>query len=138
MTVAELLHHEQTGAIVGAAIQVQRSLGIGLLERTYQNALAIELSHVEGARVSVEHPCAVKYRGVEVAQHRIDLLVRLGGLVLVVECKHWHDPDTPLRLLAQVGNYVSLAKADVGLLLNFGVRPIGVRRVLPHRRVDCV
>jgi GxxExxY protein len=136
MSVANLLRHEETGAIVGAAIQVQRTLGPGLLERTYQNALAIELRRLGDVRVSEEHPCCVRYRGQEIAQHRIDLLVGMGGATVVVEIKHvvFIDESMP-RFLAVLGNYIALAGADVGLLLNFGHCPLGVKRVLPHSRV---
>jgi GxxExxY protein len=128
---------EQTGAIIGAAIEVQRQLGIGLLERIYQNALGLELSHVPGARVRVEHPYAVKYRGVVVGEHRIDLLVQLGGALVVVECKHFRGDESLPRVRAVVGSYLAIAGADVGLVLNFSVRPLGVQRVLPHYREAC-
>lgn len=128
---------EQTGAIIGAVIEVQRQLGVGLLERLYQKALALELGYLPGVRVRVEHPCSVKYRGEVIGEQRIDLLVRIGGALVVVECKHFRGDEPVARVKAVVGNYLAIADADVGLVLNFSVRPIWVQRVLPHRREDC-
>lgn len=152
---SHLLHYEESDVILNAAIEVQRILGVGLLERTYQTALALELT-LRKVTVTLEVPFAAMYKGNTVGQQRVDLLVqfpasesfgvdRLTGeladgpydseartTAIVVECKHFRGDESLPRALAMLGSYVQLAKADLGLLLNFGERPLGIRRVLPH------
>lgn len=64
--------------VIGCAITVHKTLGPGFLENIYENALVVELA---GAGLQVESQLAhsVNYREVEVALHRIDLLVQGGA-----------------------------------------------------------
>lgn len=123
----------ETSEVIGAAIAVQSALGVGLVERAYQSALAVEL-HARGHGAKVEWPCQVIYRGVVVAQQRLDLVATVNRTPVVVECKHFRGDESLQRALAQLGSYVRASRAPVGLLLNFGVVPLFVRRVLPHRQ----
>jgi GxxExxY protein len=118
-----------TGEVIGAAIYVQRELGPGLIERAYQAALAYELA-ARGHRVKTEHACQVIYRGIVVAQHRLDLIALVHGLPIVVECKHWRGDESLSRALAWLGSGLRVSGLRVGLLLNFGTVPLFVRRVL--------
>ena len=72
-----------TGAVIGAAIEVHRALGPGFLESVYEAALAVELEFrcVPFAR---QVPVTVRYRGVDVGLHRLDLFVADS---IVVELK---------------------------------------------------
>src|SRR5437868_5484424 len=73
-----------TGAIIGAAIKVHRTLGPGLLESVYRICLAHELTKL-GLRVEKEKPIPVIYDGIQLeCGFRADLLVE--GMV-IVECK---------------------------------------------------
>ena len=63
---------DQTGQIIGAAIEVHRELGPGFLESIYEEALALELG---SRRIPFQHQrdVSVVYKGVDVGSHKIDL-----------------------------------------------------------------
>ncbi len=103
-----------TEQAIGAAIEVHRILGPGLLESAYQRALAHEL---QLRRVSYEEQvmCPVQYKDLIVADaYRVDFIV--GGEV-VVELK---TVDALLDVHeAQVLTYLKFTKCRIGLLFNF-------------------
>ena len=73
-----------TGEVIGCAIEVHRVLGPGLLESTYQQCLARELTLHE-VRFKLEHPLPVEYKGIHLdCGYRIDILVEDR---LIVELK---------------------------------------------------
>jgi GxxExxY protein len=114
-------------ATVNAALAVHRALGPGLLESTYQECLAIELS-LAGIAVEREQVLPIVFRGrtVETA-YRIDLLV---GHHLLVELKA-AEAIAPIHQ-AQVVTYLKLLDLPLGLLINFNVPLIkdGIHRIL--------
>ena len=117
---------ELSGAVIGAAIEVHRVLGPGLLESAYELALEREL----GLRnVPVQRQVAVplEYKGFALGDgFRVDLLV---GDALVVEVKAV-DRLQPIHE-AQLLTYLKLADKRLGLLINFNERTLkeGVKRV---------
>ena len=123
-----MLQEERTERIIGAAIEVHRALGPGLLESVYENCLAHELAlRGFGVRRQVELP--VEYRGVRMeCGFRLDLLV---DEVVIVEVKAI-EKLLPLHE-AQLMTYLKLARVRVGLLINFNclvLAPNIRRRVL--------
>lgn len=117
---------EITEAIIGAAIEVHRELGPGLLESAYEECLAYELS-LRGltARRQVELP--VIYKRVELdCGYRIDLIVEEA---VVVELKAV-EKLLPIHE-AQILTYLKLSGMSVGLLLNFNVPVLrdGIKRI---------
>lgn len=115
-------------AIIGAAIEVHRVLGPGLLESVYRNALAHEL-RLRGMRASAEQTVPVEYKGVEVGEpKKIDLVVEEK---VVVELKVV-DSIHP-KHMAQTRTYVQLAGKPLGLLFNFNAAVLrdDWRRILP-------
>ena len=119
-----LEHEELTGQIIGAAIEVHRTLGPGFLESVYEAALVVELRHC-GLAFSRQTAVPVVYRGVEVGLHRLDLFV---ADEIVVELK------AIKKLLpehfAVVRSYLRAVGRDHGLLLNFSKPTLEVKRVL--------
>jgi len=114
-----------TEAIIGAAIQVHRVLGPGLLESAYEACLAFELKK-RGLEVEKEKPLPLVYDQVKLeCGYRVDLLVE--GLV-VVEVKSM-EALAPIHE-AQVISYLRLSGCKVGLLINFNVLQLkdGIRR----------
>jgi len=100
--------------IIGAAIEVHRHLGPGLLESAYQQCLAHEFSQ-RSIPFELEKPVPVEYKGV-----RLDCGFRLDSLVggsVVVELKAV-DRLTAVHE-AQVLTYLRLTGCKPGLLLNF-------------------
>ena len=114
-----------TEKIIGAAIQVHRVLGPGLLESAYEACLAFELGR-GGLKVEQQKPLPLIYEQVKLeCGYRIDLLVE--GLV-VVEIKSV-DALAPIHE-AQVMSYLKLSGCKLALLINFNVRVLkdGIRR----------
>jgi GxxExxY protein len=113
--------------VLGAAIEVHRELGPGLLESVYELALCREL-WIRQLRVERQVPVSIKYKGADLDTHVcIDLLVESA---VVVELKAV-ERLAPIHH-AQVLTYLRLAGYPVGLLLNFNVRLLrhGMRRIL--------
>jgi GxxExxY protein len=106
--------NQLTEQIIGAAIEVHRELGPGLLESAYQRALAREL-HLRKIAFEEQKLCPVRYKDLIIDDaNRLDFLV--GGMV-VVELK---TVDTLLEVHeAQVLTYLRFTRCHVGLLLNF-------------------
>jgi GxxExxY protein len=119
------LSHE----IIGAAIEVHRHLGPGLLESAYETALAHELT-LRGLAVRRQVMLPVSYKGVALDDgYRIDLLVDEAVLVevkAVVALAPIHE--------AQMLTYLKFADRRLGLLLNFHAATMkdGTKRVV-HR-----
>lgn len=106
--------NQLTEQVIGAAIEVHRELGPGLLESAYQRALAHELT-LRGLRFEEQKLCPVTYKGLIIDDaYRLDFLI--AGLV-VVELK------TVEALLdvhdAQVLTYLKFSGCHIGLLMNF-------------------
>ncbi|HEV1993029.1 MAG TPA: GxxExxY protein [Candidatus Acidoferrum sp.] len=119
--------NELTGAIIGAAIEVHRHLGPGLLESAYEECLFHELLSQE-IRVERQKPVPVVYKGKKLeCGYRMDLLV--DGRV-VVELK---SVETLASIHeAIILTYMKLGECRLGLLINFNVEMLkdGVRRFI--------
>jgi GxxExxY protein len=116
---------ELSRSVIGCAIEVHRNLGPGLLESTYCQCLACELSHA-GISFETEVPLPVRYKGILLdCGYRIDLLVG-GDLIVGIK-----SVETLLSIhQAQILTYMRLAKLPVGLLMNFNGTKLqnGVKR----------
>ena len=109
---------------IGAAIAVHKELGPGFREELYDNALCLEFDR-RGVPYERQLDIPVRYHGVVVGTHTLDLLVEKA---LVVELK-----SVSMLLAvhyAQVEAYLGAADARVGLLLNFGAVPLGIKRLV--------
>ncbi|HEX8848790.1 MAG TPA: GxxExxY protein [Gemmatimonadaceae bacterium] len=116
-----------TYRLIGAAIEVHRALGPGLLESAYRRCLARELT-AQGMTFASEVPIGIHYRDEWIdACYRLDLLVE--GRV-IVEVKSVASL-TPLHD-AQLLTYLRAGRYDVGLVLNFNVLSMrqGIRRLV--------
>jgi len=126
MTKEERLN-QITEGIIGAAIEVHRDLGPGLLESAYETCLAFEL--VERClKVEQQKPLPVVYREVKLdCGYRLDILVEEA---VIVEVKAV-DRLAPIHK-AQLLSYLRLYGCKVGLLINFNVKVLkdGIRRVV--------
>ena len=123
----QLYQQELTGQILGAAIEVHKQLGPGLLESTYQACLCHELE-LRGISFECQKPLPLEYKGIKLeCGYRIDLLV--AGLV-VVEIKSV-EALAPIHE-AQLLTYLKLTGIKVGFLINFNVVVLkqGIRRLV--------
>jgi GxxExxY protein len=117
--------NELTDAIIGAAIEVHRALGPGLLESTYEMCLCRELS-IRGVRFERQVPISVEYKGVKLkCGYRADVVV---DETIFVEIKAI-DSLLPIHE-AQLLSYLKLGGWKIGLLINFNVELLkhGLRR----------
>jgi len=105
-----------TESIIGAAIQVHRALGPGLLESAYGACLAFDLLEA-GHTVERQKAMPIVYRQVKLdCGYRLDLLIDNS---VIVECKAV-DRLIPVHR-AQLLSYLKLSRCKVGLLINFNV-----------------
>jgi len=122
MTETELTHR-----IIGAAIEVHRQLGPGLLESAYEECLARELS-IQSISFERQKPIPLVYKGIKLeCGYRIDLLVERR---VVLELKSI-DEIAPIHE-AVVLTYLKLSGYTLGLLINFHVPVLkdGIRRYI--------
>ncbi len=115
-----------SGKIIGAAIEVHRELGPGLLESAYEACLAHELMSI-GLRVEKQVPLPISYKGFSLENgYRMDLVVEN---LVVCELKTV-DHFTNLHQ-AQLLSYLRLSGHKLGLLLNFYQRYMrnGIKRI---------
>ncbi len=118
--------NELTGAIIGAAIEVHKRLGPGLLESAYRVCLAYELRK-RGFEVQEEKPVPVIYDDVELeCGCRADLLVN-GQVVVELKAKSAIHPVDK----AQTLSHLRLLGLRFGLLINFHEQKLvdGVHRI---------
>lgn len=107
---ADRLSHE----VIGAAIEVHRETGSGLLESIYERCLVHELS-LRGISVVQQAPVVIEYKGLKLEETlRLDLLVE--GCLLI-ELKSVQD-ILPVHK-AQLFSYMKLLNVPLGLLINF-------------------
>ena len=123
----KLYQERLTGEIIGAAIEVHRQLGPGLLESTYAACLCRELE-LRNIGFECQKPLPLEYKGVRLdCGYRLDLLV--AGLV-IVEIKSV-EALAPIHE-AQLLTYLKLTEVKIGLLINFNVVVLksGIRRLV--------
>lgn len=125
-----LVHHASntiSERVIGAAIEVHRHLGPGLLESTYEECLCLELD-LRGLPFERQRPVPLEYKGIRCKEgYVVDLIV---GDTLVVEVKSV-DLLHPVHS-SQLLTYMRALGMPAGLLINFNVDKLvsGVRRRL--------
>ena len=123
-----LVQAHLTEEIIGAAIEVHKTLGPGLLESAYEHCLCHEL-RVRSIPFQRQVDLLVNYKGVQFGPgYRLDLLVRDAVVVEIKSVEH-HLPIHSAQLLT----YLRLARCRVGLLINFNVEVLKsgiVRKIL--------
>ena len=116
---------ELSNRVIGCALEVHRQLGPGLLESTYEQCLAHELT-INDIRFKLQHPQPVNYKGIKLdCGFRADMLIEdklIIELKSVTTIKGIHE--------AQLLTYMKLAGVPIGLLMNFNVRRLkdGIKR----------
>jgi GxxExxY protein len=115
-----------TESIIGAAIEIHRIIGPGLLESTYKKCLTYEL-RVAGLKVVVEQSLPLVYKDLRIERaYRTDMIVE-NTVVVEIKCA--------MKLVAvheaQLLNYLKLTTKPVGLLINFNEQTLiqGLRRL---------
>lgn len=116
-------YSEQTGKIIGLAMEVHKLLGNGFQEVIYQRALEMEFQ-LNDIAFSREHDMPIFYKGKQIGMRRVDFLVEGNisvELKAVIQLEDVH--------LAQAINYLEAYNLEVGLLINFGARSLDFKRL---------
>ena len=127
MVAIERQENEISGKIIGAAIEVHRHLGPGLLESAYEECLCCELG-LRGIEFKRQVPLPLNYKGLKLdCGYRLDLLVEDK---IIVELKTV-EAIAPIHE-AQILTYLKLKGIHLGLIINFNVRLLveGIRRLV--------
>ena len=123
-----MLYEEKlTKDIIGAAIEVHRHLGPGLLESAYEECLCHELQ-LRGLSFERQKPLPLEYKGIKLdCGYRIDILVE-NKVILELKCANSITPVHEAQLLT----YLKLSGLKIGLILNFNVSLMrdGVKRLV--------
>ena len=113
--------------IIGAAIEVHKTLGPGLLESAYEECICYELS-IGGLSLERQKPLAVQYKGINLdCGYRLDVVVEDAIILELKSC----EKIEPIHK-AQLLTYLKLSGFKLGLLLNFNVTLIreGIVRIV--------
>ena len=119
-----LEHEDLTDKIIGCAIEVHKRLGPGFLESIYENALILELEK-HNLHVQRQQEVIVKYDGIEVGRHRLDLILNDTIVVELKAVKNIEDVH-----FAIVKSYLKALGKEHGLIINFSKPVLEVKRVI--------
>jgi len=115
---------ELSKKIIGAAIEVHRELGPGFLESIYEQALKVEFAE-HNFHFDSQKEIKIKYLGVEVGLHRLDLIVENQIILEIKAVKGLLDIH-----FSQLRSYLKATGLKVGLLLNFAKPILEIKRVV--------
>lgn len=123
----KFLHTNITSVIIEVFYKVYNTLGFGFLEKVYENAVRIELEQ-RGFKVEIQKSIKVFYEGVEVGYYVADMIIE--GVVMIENkaAKSLCDEHEN-----QLLNYLKSTTIEVGLLLNFGLKPEFRRKIFENR-----
>jgi GxxExxY protein len=113
-----------TEKIIKCIFSVSNSLGVGFLEKVYENALAVEMQS-EGLHFSQQHALPVYYRDQLVGDYFADFLVENTVLLELKAVKNIDENH-----IAQCLNYLKATGLRVCLLINFGMKKVQIKRII--------
>jgi GxxExxY protein len=121
-----LIHEETTDIILKSFYTVYNQLGYGFLEKVYENALLIELRN-SGLFCEKQKPIKVNYNGILVGEYFADILVE-DSVIIELKAAEVIAEEHELQLI----NYLRATEIEVGLLLNFGKKPVFKRKIFTN------
>lgn len=121
----EFLYRQESYAIIGAAMEVHKTLGLGFTEYVYQDALEKEFQ-IRGIPFEREKHMTVTYKGVPLLHDFYADFICYGRII--VELKAVKELTDEHK--AQVINYLKVSGMRLGLLLNFGGSSLTYERLL--------
>ena len=114
-----------TYEIIGAAMEVHRTIGPGLPEKVYEVAMLYELE-LRDVQVATQHHVSVSYKGRLAGEFFLDLVV---DDKVIVELKALHELLPVHR--SQLITYLKASYYKIGLLINFGQPSLAFERIYP-------
>ena len=124
----EYKHKELTDRIIQAFYSVYNELGFGFLENVYQNALYFELL-AAGLHVEAQSGIDVYYKTQLVGKYKADMLVD-NLIIIELKAVEYLVKEHEYQLI----NYLKATDKEVGLLLNFGLKPEIRRKIFDNER----
>jgi len=108
--------NQLSSKIIGAAIEVHKTLGPGLLESAYEECLCHELG-MQGLLFEKQKPLSIDYKGKRLdCGYRLDVIVEKAVIIELKSC----EKIEPIHK-AQLLTYLKLSGLNLGLILNFNV-----------------
>ncbi|MGY8694059.1 MAG: GxxExxY protein [Verrucomicrobiia bacterium] len=111
-----------TERIIRICFDVHNELGNGYVEKIYENSLRVALEQ-DGFNVAQQTPIEVQFRGIVVGEFFADLLVD-NSIILELKAMKGLLPEHQAQLI----NYLKATKMSKGLLINFGVSKLQIKR----------
>lgn len=124
----DYLFQEKTQGIIAVFYEVYNALGYGFLEKVYQNAFYQELLR-RGFRCEVHKHIEVFFKGRKVGDYFPDIVVD-DCVIIELKAVETLCPEHEAQLI----NYLRATPIEIGLLLNFGLRPQVCRRIFTNDR----
>ena len=121
-------HKELSEKIIRIFYKVYNKLGYGFLEKVYENAMMVDLEEEKIPAVS-QFPIQVTYEGRVIGEYFADIVVDNKVIVEIKAAKGLAEENE-----AQLLNYLKATEIEVGLLLNFGVKPEVRRKAFSNLR----
>jgi len=118
------IYEDLTSKIIGAAIKVHKELGSAYEEKIYQRALQVEFRKV-GVNAVREQEVEIRYSGISVGKKKLDFVI---DNKIVIELKKADDINKVH--IAQVASYLEALGLKLGLILNFGLPKLQIKRVI--------
>ena len=128
MVKEEYKYSDITEKIIGCAMTVHRRMRNGFQELIYHRCLIIEFRKI-ALSFSNEVELPIFYDNVEVGKRRVDFLVENKVVIEIKAVSELTDTH-----LAQALNYLESLNLEVGLLLNFGSKSLGVMRLINNKK----
>lgn len=122
-----MIHKDLTDTILKGYFNVYNSLGYGFLEKVYENAMLIELSHL-GLNVHKQVPIKVYFKDIQVGEYYADIVVE-DKVIIELKAAESLCEEHEFQLI----NYLKATEIEVGLLLNFGKKPQFKRKIFTNR-----
>ena len=120
----EIKLNELSEKIIGAAFEVSNILGVGFLEKVYENALNIELE-LRGLQAQQQAPLKVYYKDELVGDYFADILVENEIIIELKTVKEFDDIH-----IAQCLNYLKITGLKLCLLINFSKPRVDIKRIV--------
>lgn len=122
---SNLLYKEEVYRVIGAAMEVHKTLGYGFLEPVYQEALEIELG-TSKIPFQAQKPLQLLYKGTALEKYYIADFCVFDKIIIEIKAVEHLDSSH----VAQVINYLKATGFKLGLLINFGAKSLEWKRIV--------
>ena len=121
----EILYKEESYKIIGACTKVHRALGSGFLEAVYDEALKKEFMK---SQIPFKSQVKLKvfYEGEQLKKYYIADFICYDKIILEIKSIN----QVPVVFYAQIKNYLTATKKELGMLINFGQSSLTYKRII--------